>query len=506
MPLGVRRRQRSRKLGGAKLEERRIWVEKTMNRIAWPRQSLVLGLMLLAPACGESAVGDPPVDAVDGGGESDAAQDAAPPTTPTERAESHRFPKLFNQYQSCCRTPESEADFDALHYWDLVTVDAEILEHMQEYLGRAGLFRTRNPNIIVTTYFSSFDEEPLELGLFQIFAEFNAGLHPDWILQDTSKMPIKLFNFSPGIWSHAMNQSVDGLNDYMAQYVLAKLVSVYPIDGIWYDWGANSNFAWLSNTNGNGPIDVDLDGVADPADFVDSELRDGLARLHTVSRQIFPPDLVILGNAGRNSDADFLSTLNGVELEGFGTMYPGDGPNFTWSARMRTYAAYASGALEPRLTHLLAVADQQNDYTFLRFTLTSALMFDGYFGFTSSPVYAATWWYDEYSVDLGSGKAIKDLQFKGYLGNATGAAYNAENPAEHLDDRLAQGDQSAESAVWRRDFEHGVALVNPTNSPRTVSLGGTFRRILGTVDPAFNDGASVTSQDLPPLGGAILLW
>jgi hypothetical protein len=62
--------------------------------------------------------------------------------------------------------------------------------------------------------------------------------------------------------------------------------------------------------------------------------------------------------------------------------------------------------------------------------------------------------------------------------------------------------------IWRRDFENDIVLANSGNSPLTVSLGGTYKRILAsgscpdgsgtcaapqTVASAGNDGASAAS-------------
>jgi len=59
--------------------------------------------------------------------------------------------------------------------------------------------------------------------------------------------------------------------------------------------------------------------------------------------------------------------------------------------------------------------------------------------------------------------------------------------------------------VWRRDFAGGVSLVNPTDSPVTVDLGGTFRKIKGTQAPLVNDGSLVTEVTLPSKDGLVLL-
>ena len=50
--------------------------------------------------------------------------------------------------------------------------------------------------------------------------------------------------------------------------------------------------------------------------------------------------------------------------------------------------------------------------------------------------------------------------------------------------------------LYRRDFERGIVLVNPTADAVPVLLEQTYRRIQGTVDPA-NDGGTLTTATVP---------
>jgi hypothetical protein len=59
--------------------------------------------------------------------------------------------------------------------------------------------------------------------------------------------------------------------------------------------------------------------------------------------------------------------------------------------------------------------------------------------------------------------------------------------------------------VWRRDFDAGISLVNPTDGAVTVHLGGAFLKIDGTQDRVVNDGATVTQVTIPSRDGIILL-
>lgn len=58
--------------------------------------------------------------------------------------------------------------------------------------------------------------------------------------------------------------------------------------------------------------------------------------------------------------------------------------------------------------------------------------------------------------------------------------------------------------ILRRDFENGTVVVNATPTARTVALGATFQRILGTQDP-INDGSRLSSVRVAPYDAAILV-
>jgi hypothetical protein len=69
---------------------------------------------------------------------------------------------------------------------------------------------------------------------------------------------------------------------------------------------------------------------------------------------------------------------------------------------------------------------------------------------------------------------------------------------------------SGASVVYRRDFEHGTVILNPTDSVQVVPLEQPFKKIQGTVNPTLNDGSLVSSVTLTPnvgqgIGDAIFL-
>lgn len=96
-------------------------------------------------------------------------------------------------------------------------------------------------------------------------------------------------------------------------------------------------------------------------------------------------------------------------------------------------------------------------------------------------------------------------------GDAQLLAYMHSNGSIVVDNiRLIKGP----GGVFRRDFENGIALVNPTNSYTTLTqaeVDGALnrtgvRRISGVQDPIINSGVSVVAGlTLPPADGIILL-
>lgn len=113
-------------------------------------------------------------------------------------------------------------------------------------------------------------------------------------------------------------------------------------------------------------------------------------------------------------------------------------------------------------------------------------------GLAYRPVAIGTTW-ERYQVALlpvSSGSAM--LQF--YLGGDVGDVW--------LDDVHFQ---AGATSLYRRDFANGFVLVNPSDAALTVPLGVTVQKILGTVDPATNDGAPVTQATVPPADALFLL-
>jgi hypothetical protein len=217
-------------------------------------------------------------------------------------------------------------------------------------------------------------------------------------------------------------------------------------------------------------------------------------------RQAIGPQPIVMLNWGI---VDYQDT-NGNNFEGFPDDAGGLGSN-PWQTMVfgptphGSYFDWVAQANQPTITTIETYEDNsvpsgeynnrcmqpgfQPNYRKMRFGLTTALLNDGYFSYemnTAGHGSLCLMWFDEYD-NSGSGR--------GYLGYPLGPASVAANLAN----------------VWRRDYENGVVLVNPTSQPVTIPLGGSFRKIKGKQDPTVNDGTLVTQINLQPKDGVILL-
>lgn len=417
--------------------------------------------------------------------------------TLSERLNSHHYPKLANQFQSYTA---NEPVFSSVYYWDLVIVDVEIVSNNPEYLGEKGIFRQNNPYIVVLGYFSSNDVIPGNTS--QINGGFIAGLQDNWYLKDIKGNRYKLFNLGT-TWTEMLNHTTD-VNIFTPTYLQNNVVSKQLLDGIFYDW-INTDWSWLNHrtdTPSDRP-DVDNNGNPESDTKLNNLLNTGTQTLLQNSRNQFTSGTLLMGNGGWITGSAHDQYLNGIMIESF-LAAESMSDDFGWGAVMKSYLQHITQCQSPNISLLMANGEQ-GDFKFMRFAMTSALMFNGYYCYTNNGTYYSTWWYDEYSVDTGTANAVQSLDNKGYLGNPMNEAYNVDNTNQLLANSLVTNYLTAQQNVWRRDFDNGIVLVNPSGVSKTVNLGGTYKKINGSIDPSVNDGSQVTQITIASKSGIILL-
>ena len=263
---------------------------------------------------------------------------------------------------------------------------------------------------------------------------------------------------------------------------------------IWMDWAANyyyTNYAkpapaldglYMDNLFTRPYIDGDwnrdgiVDSQTDPT--VQTWFRQGYAHYYATLKALMPGKYQ-LGNVGdwgtaANTLTEYQGMINGGIMEGYiGKSWSVE----AWGGWAATLAQYRKvmGALAAPKLGIFNVWGSKTDYQGMRYGLGTCLLDDGYFAFTDTTAgYYGVVWFDELDQNLGSGQAKPTAAWQ--------------------------------KGVWRRDFDNGIALVNPKgNGVQTVTLETSYLKIKGTQDPAINNGQTVTTVTLQDRDGIILL-
>jgi hypothetical protein len=285
----------------------------------------------------------------------------------------------------------------------------------------------------------------------------------------------------------------------------AKRDGIYsrPWDGVHTDnWIYSSiGASWFYGPN----IDSDRNRVADDLTMVRRDWSNGLTLVGNNLRS-YLPGKIVGGNGAwfppyTGSDANgWLKASNYTLIEHMQKFSPA-----TILSTAKTWLGYPDPLGQPRYLAALAYATDragtvlnwtQGDINTaaamqrpdvlrsMRWGLTLAAMTGIYYeligDWAGNPV-VTRWWFDEY--DGGEG-----VRKRGYLGQPLGPY------------------QEIRTAVYRRDFQNGIAINNSSSTTQTINLGcGSCRRIKGTQDSAVNNGSPVSSVVVRPDDGIIVL-
>jgi hypothetical protein len=284
-------------------------------------------------------------------------------------------------------------------------------------------------------------------------------------------------------------------NDHLAKWIKRCYVDLIHADGVLLDLTSDTSLyqqwpGWDLTVKAGSNVDLDRNGVRDVTEhgaaWVNQTWGAAMRDLVAKVRAKVGPDFIVDTNSGNGTG--FAPWANGQTYE-HGSSPSNGYINDNEIAMFGRWQTNHFGDLWTAMLSQTGSASAESNYRFMRHNLAAALVAGTWFSNAcGSPCnYNSQPWYDEYSVDVNTGRATGDASRKGYLGQPTGSAR-----------KLANG-------VWRRDFDNGIALLNNTSSAQTVNLSGTFRRIQGTQDPPVNGGQSVSTVTLPAQDGLILL-
>jgi hypothetical protein len=264
----------------------------------------------------------------------------------------------------------------------------------------------------------------------------------------------------------------DRLIEWYAKFAVERYYKPSPsIDGFMTD-----NVMWRPRVDGDWNRDGKLDSRNDPT--VQSWVRQGLRQHFDMLKKLMPGKMQMGNISDWGLKEAVYPELTGVLQGGFlealiGPSYAAESRG--WSEMMSWYRKMMTPLLEPKLGifHQIGVP---TDYQAFRYGFASCLMDDGYYAFTDKAKgYDRVVWFDE--LDNKLGRATSPPQMKAWS-----------------------------KGVYRRDFENGIALVNPKgNGPVEVTVESGFKRISGKQVPAINSGQPVTTVKLSDRDGIILL-
>jgi len=383
----------------------------------------------------------------------------------------HSYPRVANFYTT---DPHME-DCPRLSEYDMVIMTAEIQDIAPEIIAE---LRSLNPDIVLLAYFPAelmWPEEGITAPTGQQF--WDKVVACDWWLYDTKGYRMGdpdllwVLNFSMSCPEDPYGQS---LGEWLAAYMADHIYATGLWDGILID-GCFEDPIWLNNVDTffqypPAMVDSDRNGVGDDAEDLQASWLTALTGFVSSLRSQIGPGAILVGN-----DKQYMhGLLNGGIRENFPFMHGG------WDANMTSEYGYLTNCdmflSSPLTASMIICFSEYEKHTvyepyrsstyekFMRFTLTSALLGDGYYVLENGTG-RCLWWEDLYDIDLGLPTSVARI----------------DSIYSQAGDRMCP--------IWRRDFQNGYVLCNP------------FNQYIYTVDNEWimmNDGLiKITQSDAP---------
>ena len=277
------------------------------------------------------------------------------------------------------------------------------------------------------------------------------------------------------ITSYCPSNEFGDWNEQITTFTSDELLSSGLWDGIFWD-SLYDSISWYNKWI-DYPIDLDHDGLPDDPSWQNAQWKAGVEDFYVKAREKMGNDTIMIGN-GRNYHYEY---GNGMMIELF--------YNKPWIDQLEYTLDWEKNGMEPNYNFIVAQFNPNSGYRYRRFVFGTTLLTDSYYEMANN-AYSEMWWLDEFAVDLKTGEAVlptKENNYKGlhYLGMSLGNATEVDG-------------------VWRREFDNGIVLVNPTNSIKHVPLNGTYNKIKGTQD-SVNNGLHVAGSHTMMMQDAIVL-
>jgi hypothetical protein len=337
--------------------------------------------------------------------------------------------------------------------------------------------KTINPNTLVFQYLNN-NEISTNRSANAPFASLYAKLDSmNWYLYENGGSGTIVNSWFPGAYelNNTLFVPTDSNGDTWVSWYAKWAVQQYSVPNPSLDGFFLDNTFWKPRVDG----DYNRDGTTDSASNPTTATwwRLGTRKHLDTMRQLMPGKFQV-GNLDWDSPAavfpELNQQLNGGLMEGMIGYSWSDETWGGWTTMMQGYRKVIAAMAAPKLG-MFAQIGSATDYQSFRYGLASCLMDNGYYVFSTSGTYGDAPDFDEYNANLG---------------NAISAPQTA----------------AWQHGVYRRDFDNGIALVNPKgNGAQTVQLETSYKRLLGTQAPGVNNGQTVTSVTLQDRDGIILM-
>ncbi len=372
-----------------------------------------------------------------------------------------KFVRTANYYLRA-GTDITPALYPQLARYDLLIFPAEAQVYNRAMFDE---LRRLNPNVLILAYVPSKSWNSIWVD--PLHQKLRTHITDDMWLRDPSGRAVSVW---PGT---TVINTVGSWQTVLPQFVKDEIMATGLWDGVFYD-ELSANISWVNGGN----IDIHRSGARTDAHLADTAWKRATVNLLKNTRDLLGASAVIVTNG--DSTGELQPHVNGRMFETYPTPWEAGG---TWEGVTQNYLD-----LHDRVGYTPVFVVNGNtsnsgnnaDYANVRYTLTTALLGQGFFSYDfGDQNHGQLWHYDEYSVHLG-------------------------RPLSGPVNLLSPNARNLQRGVYRRDFTNGTVLVNSTDRAQTVDLGIEMEKLSGTQDPRVNDGSIVTSVTLSGLDGIVL--